>query len=166
MKPLRLKMKMALTAALIGTGTLVFYACINPVGDGLNMDDFGYPRVAVPPETTLSAMVQPIFTAKCIQCHAPGGIGYTGTTDGTNIALNLKVGASYASLFNVATFELPAQQPTFRVRPGSSDSSYLYQKISSSTPKFGVQMPASPAPHLSDAEIKIIKRWIEKGAPQ
>lgn len=158
MKPLRIKMKMALTASLIVAGTTVFYAC-NQVGNGYGLDASGNPAAAKAPDTTLAALVQPIFSLHCIGCH-----------NGTNITgLDLRVGKSYESLLGTGTGqvtnELPTQHPMYRVRPGSSDSSYLYQKVNSTTPKNGVQMPQG-GPYLSASDINIIKRWIEKGAPQ
>ena len=162
MKPLHIKMKMALTAALIVAGTTLFYAC-NQVGNGYGLDASGNPVGAQAPDTTLAALVQPIFSNHCIACH-----------NGTNITgLDLRVGKSYESLMGSSgtgqlTFELPDQAPKYRVRPGSADSSYLYQKVSSPTPKGSptyVQMPQG-GPYLSASDINIIKRWIEKGAPQ
>ena len=55
------------------------------------------------------------------------------------------------------------------VKFGNADSSYLYHKcVASYSPWKGspsVQMPQN-GPYLSVDEINIIKRWIEKGAPQ
>jgi hypothetical protein len=184
MKPLRLNKKKIACAILAGTGAL-FYACILPVGNGAGLSSSGELPVY---DTTLSIMVQPIFTKNnCIQCHvAPSGTGYLG-----DVPLDLTSGNSYASLVNVATYQEPDKSPHFRVRVdssttlpvgvpysigpsgiyryGNADSSYLYQKLLASySPWKGspsVQMPQGYGA-LSEDDLKIIKRWIEKGAPQ
>jgi len=67
---------------------------------------------------------------------------------------------------------LPDVSPRWRVyanqqdSTGDVDSSYLYQKIASTSPKDGVQMPQGGANggYLTADELKIVRRWIEKGA--
>ena len=183
MKPLRLNKKKIACAFLAGTGAL-FYACILPVGNGVGLSASGDLPVY---DTTLSIMVQPIFIKyQCTSCHSPGGTGYLG-----DVPLDLTSGNSYASLVNVATYQGPDISPHFRVRVdssttipagapysigpdgmyryGNADSSYLYHKcVASYSPWKGspsVLMPQN-GPYLSVDEINIIKRWIEKGAPQ
>ena len=162
-----LNMKMAAAVAVIGLGTLFFYAC-NQVGNGFGLDTAGDPIPAKARDTNL-VEVQKIFTEKCITCHKVNSFGWS-QTGGISNGLDLTVGNSYTSLLGSGTgqttFEAPTVHPIYRVRPGSlADSSYLYQKIvAGGILKAGsARMPLSAAP-LSDAEIYFIKRWIEKGA--
>ncbi len=165
------RMKKILGGLFALATVLLIGACLSPVGSGAGLDSDGNDTshsgtvIVVPPETTLAALIQPIFNQKCIGCHATGGTGWSGT-GGSSGGLDLTTGHSYASLNGVATFELPGQDPMFRLTPGSLDSSYLYQKISTTTPKYGVRMPQFSSTGLSANQIKAIKRWIEKGAPQ
>ena len=157
MKPLRLRLKAAARAVLIGAGSMLFYACLNPVGSGYGISGSGNR-----PATYFVDKVQPIFDQKCISCHTQGGAGWAGT-GGVNGGLDLTAGKSYASLVNKVSFEKPDSLPKLRVQPSFTDSSYLYQKVTSSTPKFGGQMPLL-APALGVDEIDIIKTWIKNGA--
>jgi mono/diheme cytochrome c family protein len=180
MKPMSSKKKMAAAALSLGAALGLFQAC-NQIGNGYGLDasgnllgssQAGCPETAVSPAAgdtsatpiSFANQIQPIFTSKCIQCHAVGGVGYDGT-GGANGGLDLTTGNSYASIVDVAAFQKPTVSPFFRVTPGNPDCSYLIQKISSSTPKEGGKMPLAQTA-LSDAEINLIKQWIQHGAPQ
>ena len=85
--------------------------------------------------------VKPIFQANgCIGCH------------GTQA--NLRVD-SVSSLVRGGVHG-PA------ITAGNADASILIQKLST-TPPFGKRMPANRTP-LTDAEIAVIKTWINEGA--
>jgi hypothetical protein len=131
----------------------------------VGLDDDGNPILPFVPETTLTARVQPIFNQKCTGCHAVNQTGWSGT-GGSSGGLDLTAGNSYASMNGVPTFQLPNQSPLFRLTPGSLDSSYLWEKISTTTPKAGVRMPQFSPTGLTASELTVIRRWIEKGAPQ
>lgn len=116
------------------------------------------------PATGFAAQIQPIFDASCVRCHAPGVYGFGQTGGESQNGLDLTNGASYRALVNQETFQLPGVPPSFRVRPGSPEESYIIEKLVSDTPKSGQRMPLF-GPFLSDAEIQLIRDWIARGAP-
>jgi len=132
-------------------------------GDGAGLTDSGDPVTAN--STGFAAQIQPIFDTNCIRCHAPGGIGFNGTGGAQNNGLDLTRGNSHGKLVNQPTFEAPNVVPNVRVLPGQPDSSYIVQKISSASPKFGNRMPLDGPPFLSQNEIQLIRDWIADGAP-
>ncbi len=109
---------------------------------------------APPPVSYYETQIQSIFTVKCVNagCH-PGG--------GAPISLPLQSGSSYNALVNVAAINGSCPGTVLRVKPGSADSSVLYQRIK------GVcslnQMPKGSGP-LAVAEQDTIKNWINRGA--
>ena len=108
----------------------------------------------VPPANTtisFSADVQPIFTRSCARagCHGSGTFSQ---------GLNLESGSSYGLLVGVASTEDPTLK---RVEPGMSDLSYLIRKIEGTG--IGDRMPQG-GPFLPDAEVQVIKDWIDQGA--
>jgi hypothetical protein len=111
--------------------------------------------VAPPVNTTIrfSADVQPIFTRSCAKfgCHA-GAIVQQG--------LSLEEGKSYGNIVGVPSMEDPS---LMRVNSGMSDLSYLVLKIEGKG--LGDRMPADGPPYLPDAEIQLIRDWIDQGAP-
>ncbi|MFQ5750993.1 MAG: hypothetical protein ACE5HI_03270 [bacterium] len=112
-----------------------------------------------------AAQIQPIFDTNCIRCHAPGGIGFIQTGGSQNNGLDLTSGNSHGKLVNQRTFEAPNVAPKWRVLPGEPDSSYIIQKITSTSPKAGNRMPLDGPPFLSQNEIQLIRDWIADGAP-
>jgi len=106
---------------------------------------------------SFSSQVQPILTNNCALsgCHA-GQIT-------TPIAINeiLLSGQAYNNIVNVKSQEMPQY---YRVKPFSSDSSYLYMKITGD-PRIGTtaRMPYGKGP-LSSSDIQTIKNWIDQGA--
>jgi len=91
----------------------------------------------------------------CTQCHRPGVGPFVAG------GLNLTPGASYAALVGVASFERPGLR---RVAPGDPDNSYLLHKLEGRTGIVGVRMPLG-GPYLTDGQIRVVRRWIELGAP-
>lgn len=149
-----------------GAALSVLSACLLPVGDGVGVDADGNPQAVVEDTVATFGQVQAIFNSHCISCHAaPTGYGYTGTGGAANNGLDLTAGNSYAKIVNVTTYELPTTHPMYRIRPGSPDSSYLYQKISGGPYKYGGKMPLSGAA-LTASEVLKIRRWISQGAIQ
>jgi hypothetical protein len=93
-----------------------------------------------------AANVQPLFTARCIQCH--------------NSGLILSQDQSYAFLV-----DQPAQQsPGTRVIPFDAANSVLYRRIADIPAPAGYRMPVDGPPFLPLREENIIKTWIDMGA--
>ena len=68
---------------------------------------------------------------------------------------------AYAQLVNI-----PGRRPgSIRVIPGDPENSYLIQKVEGRAGIVGNRMPNNGPPYLTDGQIRIIKRWIEIGAP-
>ena len=108
------------------------------------------------------AQVKAVFTTYgCSGCH-------TGPTSGS--VLNLPAGMDltqtsantvYTSLVNVSSLDVPAKK---RVQPFSSSTSFLYEKVNCSSPAVGTQMPDGGPTYLSNAELRIVRDWINQGA--
>lgn len=72
----------------------------------------------------------------------------------------LTAGVAYAQTVGHPSVEMPSLS---RVAPGDPANSYLYRKITGSGIT-GDRMPQG-GPYLSDAQIKLIRDWIRRGAP-
>jgi len=90
----------------------------------------------------------------CISCHTANGRTPSG-------GLNLDVADPHAALVNVPSKEIPGQR---LVVPGDPDASYLVKKLEGTPGIVGVRMPFG-GPYLSAGQIRIVRRWIELGAP-
>lgn len=123
-------------------------------GDGTAGGDMmsTFTLVAAEPATTLTEIQEAIFTPSCAVsgCHS-GGSPAAGQ--------NLSEGQSFDNLVNV-----PSSQDSSltRVIPGNPDDSLLVQKVEGTQP-VGQRMPLGGTP-LSNAEIQMIRDWIEAGA--
>jgi hypothetical protein len=53
-----------------------------------------------------------------------------------------------------------------RVDPGNPDRSYMVHKIEGRAGIVGRRMPFNGPPYLTDGQILIMRRWIERGAPR
>jgi hypothetical protein len=84
--------------------------------------------------------VQPIFTKHCVGCHGPelqmNGLRLDRRADALRGGTQTDIG------------------------PGNADGSRLYHRLIGTN--FGPQMP--PGRPLADADIEVIKRWIDEGA--
>ncbi|MCB1050072.1 MAG: hypothetical protein H6510_04115 [Acidobacteria bacterium] len=112
------------------------------------------PEPPVKALTSFSQNVQPILTANCAVsgCHS--------TAFGAS-NLVLASSAAYGDIVDVPSIQMPS---LMRVKPGSSNTSYLYQKINpTGFSIFGGRMP-DRRPSLSDADIETIRQWIDEGA--
>ena len=96
-------------------------------------------RAAAAPPPQFEKDILPILEAKCVKCHA--GAAPQGGLDVLSRATLMKGGASGAALLS-----------------GEPDRSLLFFRIRSG------QMPPG-GPKLEDAEIDLVRRWIEVGAP-
>lgn len=99
--------------------------------------------------------VKPILTSKCLSCH--DGTGEGSTKSGFNVQ-------DYTTLMK-GTKNGPV------IVPGSSASSTLYRLIDHKAdpkiqmpPHHDVALAEGKAEPLKDAQISIIKQWIEQGA--
>ena len=97
----------------------------------------------------------PIVVVRCQLCHTVGS--------GTNQVPNMPMTDS-SSLY-LAWVDVFAQcNPNlFRVLPGHSDLSFVYNKVSQETPLCGARMPAE-GPPLDDSEQHLLQLWIDQGA--
>lgn len=107
------------------------------------------PEEELPTDVSFSNDIQPIFQDSCggANCHIDeeeSGVELTTYDDVMN-----SVGDQYG-------------EPI--VNEGNPESSPLVDKIASSSPEYGVQMPRS-GQSLSQDEIDLIRGWINEGAP-
>lgn len=72
----------------------------------------------------------------------------------------LTAGNAYGNIVNRNSVEMPA---IARITPNDPANSYLYRKITGAGIT-GDRMPLSKPP-LSDAQIKLVRDWIRRGAP-
>jgi mono/diheme cytochrome c family protein len=114
------------------------------------------PPVAGPPTVTFSQQIQAqILTPTCVPCHTDDGRTPSG-------GLNLKQGSSYANFVGVASTGKPGAT---RVIAGNPSGSYLVQKLEGASDIVGLRMPRNGPPYLTDAEVALIRQWIQNGAP-
>lgn len=94
--------------------------------------------------------------AACNSCH---------TTAGGRVppaGMDLGSPSAHAQLVNAAsTFNAGA----IRVVPGDPEKSYLIHKLEGRSGIVGLRMPRSGPPYLTEGQIRVIRRWIENGAP-
>lgn len=106
-------------------------------------------------KTSFALNVQPILTRSCavVGCHV-SGLEPSG--------LNLVPGIAYGKLVGVMSAQ---KAGTPRVTPGATGTSYLYEKITATTPFRGAQMPAPQTGSvLTQIDKDIITTWILDGA--
>jgi mono/diheme cytochrome c family protein len=105
---------------------------------------------------TFSTQIQAqILTPACTSCHTDEGRTPSG-------GLNLKAGAAHASLVGVASTGKPG---AIRVIAGNPSGSYLIQKLEGASDIVGLRMPRNGPPFLTDAQVALIRQWIQNGAP-
>ena len=102
---------------------------------------------------TFTRVQNEIFTPTCgaIGCHDPLGHQQD---------LVLTQGRAYASTVGRPSTEMA---PLMIVAPSDYPNSYLYRKVVASGIT-GDRMPQG-GPYLTDAQIKLIRDWIRRGAP-
>jgi hypothetical protein len=107
----------------------------------------------VDPSATFTRVQNEIFTPTCarIGCH---------DTIGQQSQMILVAGRAYEQTVNRPSVEMPS---LLRVAPGDPSNSYLYRKITGAGIT-GDRMPQS-LPPLTDAQIKLVRDWIRRGAP-
>jgi hypothetical protein len=107
----------------------------------------------IDPTATFTRVQNEIFTPSCaaLGCHDPLG---------RQQGLNLRSGTAYGQIVGVPSTEMPGLR---RVAPNDPANSYLYRKITGAGIT-GDRMPQA-SPPLSDAQIKLVRDWIRRGAP-
>lgn len=101
------------------------------------------------------AGVIPVFQHYCVACHL------TGEEPG-NLALNP------SDAYQYLVGRTSVESPLLRVKPGSSEDSYLMRKIEGTHLKVGgkgARMPLG-GPALDEASIAVIRAWIVAGASE
>ena len=95
----------------------------------------------IPPPVPLAVEVQELFREHCRECHRPG---------------NVKNG------IKILNHDLLVEKRKLVV-PGEPDASPLYRSLITTNRK--KRMPPPGRLPLEEAEISLVKRWIEAGAP-
>ena len=107
----------------------------------------------IDPTATFTRVQNEIFTPTCgaIGCH---------DTLGHQEGQILTVGRAYANTVGVPSTQMPS---LLRVAPNDPANSYLYRKIAGAGIT-GDRMPQG-GPYLTDAQTKLVRDWIRRGAP-
>lgn len=93
--------------------------------------------------------------AACTSCHT--NVGRTPAA-----GLNLSGPGAHAQLVGAPS---GAMAGAVRVVPGDPENSYLVHKLDGRPGIVGQRMPRTGGPFLTDGQMRIIRRWIELGAP-
>lgn len=119
----------------------------------LTAPDGGLGGEPIDPTATLTRVQSEVFTPTCaaLGCHDP--LGHQEN-------MILTAGRSFSNTVGVTSNQLPSIR---RVAPSDPVNSYLYRKITGAGIT-GDRMPQG-GPFLSDAQIKLVRDWIRRGAP-
>lgn len=141
---------MKMRAVRIAVDVLALSALVVAAGCGSSS-----PTAPSTPAGTLSRIQTEILTPSCVSCH---------TDEGRTPAagLNLRSGAAFAALVGVASSGKPG---AVRVIAGNAAGSYLVQKLEGAADIVGLRMPRNQPPFLSEAQIALVRQWIQSGAP-
>ena len=96
-----------------------------------------------------------ILNPACVSCHT--AVGRTPAA-----GLNLKPGSAHGAMVGVPS---SAKAGATRVIAGNPSGSYLVQKLEGAPDIVGLRMPRNGPPFLSDAQVALIRQWIQNGAP-
>jgi hypothetical protein len=134
---------------LIVLSLLLFTAC----GELKTPSSPGNGGDPIDPTATFTRVQTEIFTPTCtnIGCH---------DAIGQSSGMVLTAGNAYGNIVNRNSVEMPALA---RIAPNDPANSYLYRKITGAGIT-GDRMPLSKPP-LNDAQIKLVRDWIRRGAP-
>ena len=144
-------MKMQIPSFMIGVLALAVLA----VAAGCGKDSPTAPSQATATVSFAQQIQTEILTPGCASCHTDAGRTPAG-------GLNLRAGASYASLVGVASSAKPG---AIRVIAGNPSGSYLVQKLEGAADIVGLRMPRNGPPFLTEAQVSLIRQWIQNGAP-
>jgi len=110
---------------------------------------------APPVEVSYASDVWPILLVRCQVCHTVG----SGAQEVPDMLMT-----DPSTLYNAWVRIFSKCDPNrFRVLPGDSGLSFVFNKISEPAPFCGQRMPLLGAP-LEDAEQQTIRDWIDQGA--
>lgn len=107
----------------------------------------------IDPTATFTRVQNEIFTPTCARVGCHDAIGQQSQ-------MILTAGRAYEMTVNRPSVEMPQ---LMRVQPNDATNSYLYRKITGAGIT-GDRMPQL-LPPLSDAQIKLVRDWIRRGAP-
>jgi len=114
------------------------------------------PTTPTPTVTFSTQIQQQILTPACSSCHTDDGRTPAG-------GLNLRAAAtSHSNLVGVAS---TGKAGATRVIAGNPSGSYLVQKLEGAADIVGLRMPRNGPPFLTDAQVALIRQWIQIGAP-
>jgi mono/diheme cytochrome c family protein len=145
---------MKLSAVTLITGVLAQAVLASAAGCGSSSS----PATPTPVTPTVSFATQiqaQILTPACTACHSDDGRT-------PSAGMNLKSGVALANLVNVTSSGKPGAT---RVIPGNPSGSYLVQKLEGAPDIVGLRMPRTGPPYLTDAQVALIRQWIQNGAP-
>ena len=112
------------------------------------------PTAAGPALSFATQIQAQILTPACTACHTDDGRTPSG-------GLNLKAGSAYPSLVGAAS---SGKAGATRVIAGNPSGSYLVQKLEGAADIVGLRMPRNGPPYLTDAQVALIRQWIQSGA--
>jgi len=142
-------------------GLVLLVGCLGLAGCDEKLSSIAGPTPTLEP--TFASIQRDIFQTtdaagrtSCVTCHTSAG----GRTPPQG--LNLLPDAAYGLLVGVASREKPG---LLRVAPGDPENSYVIHKLEGRSDIVGLRMPRNGPPYLTDGQIRIIRRWIEIGAP-
>lgn len=109
-------------------------------------------------QVSFKRQIQPIFDRQCSYCH-------NSIDPYAGLALDAKY--SRTQLVDVPSTE---KADMARVKPGSPDQSYLIRKLENTHVEAGgsgFRMPLGPSPttQFAPADIAMIRKWVQEGAP-
>ncbi|HMF95137.1 MAG TPA: c-type cytochrome [Vicinamibacterales bacterium] len=147
---------MSVPAVRLTFGGVVLSALVFAVACGSDSSTTA-PSPTTPAGPTFSVQIQQqIFNSACIACHTDDGRTPSG-------GLNLKnASTSYPALVNAGS---TGKSGAIRVIPGNPSGSYLIQKLEGAADIVGLRMPRNGPPYLTDAQVQLIRQWIQNGAP-
>lgn len=99
---------------------------------------------------TLSSLQSEVLNPSCIGHHGDHA---------TDADLDLREGQAFSNLVNRPSIQVALDL----VEPNDAENSYLIHKLDGRAGIVGVQMPVG-GPFLSQADIDVIKQWINAGA--
>lgn len=102
---------------------------------------------------TFSRVQSEVFTPTCVAFGCHDAIGQ-------QEGLALTSGLAYGEIVGVPSTQMSS---TRRVEPGDFANSYVYRKITGVNIT-GERMP-SGGPYLSNDQIRLVREWIRRGAP-
>ena len=107
----------------------------------------------IDPTATFTRVQNEIFTPTCAALGCHDHLAHQEEQQ-------LTASVAYAQIVNHPSVEMPQLQ---RVAPNDPANSYLYRKITGAGIT-GDRMPQG-GPYLSDGQIKLVRDWIRRGAP-